>query len=217
MALCKCQRDTFWWTWKAELALIFLRLRTRERMRVASPEVVLVAYLARTLPQGLIVSHWQPSVFIICPRNNLPSSQAISLTAHTKYLLSNTEAKISCWKGHPGPKWPGKTRVFQCVCMCVHRTHRASSPNKLVPSTESTQGCHQQEGKTGTEQKQSLQLSPGTWELKEDQIQVTGPKIVSVFSHLFAELLQSFPYTLMQNTNNFLLELGGRAEQHPSH
>lgn len=38
----------------------------------------------------------------------------------------------------------------------------------------------------------------------------------SVFSHLFAELVQSFPYTLMQNPDNFLLEVGGRAEQHLS-
>lgn len=66
------------------------------------------------------------------------------------------------------------------------------------------------------QQKQSLQPSPGTWGLDEDQIWVTGSKMFPVFSHLFAELVQSFPYTLMQNPSNFLLEIGGRVEWHLS-
>lgn len=47
-------------------------------------------------------------------------------------------------------------------------------------------------------------------ELKEEQIRVTGSKM---FYHMFTELLQSFPYTLMQHPNNSVLERGDRAEQ----
>lgn len=70
--------------WKAELALIFLRLRTREPLRAGSTEVTLVVCLARTLPQELIVSHCQPSIFISCPTNSLPSSQLLSM--HTQNI-----------------------------------------------------------------------------------------------------------------------------------
>jgi len=197
--------------WKAEFALI-LRPRTREPVRVGSAEVIPVVCIARTLPRGLIVSACQPSIFISCPTNSLPSG-SVTPTACTEYLLSNTEAEISCWKEYLGPKWPGRRRVFlMCVYVCTQDTsHRLCK--QAVPSPESSQGFQQQKRKTRTEQKQSLQPSPGTWELNEDQICVTGTKMFYVFSHLFPELVQSFLYTLTDNLNNFLLEIGGRAEQ----
>lgn len=53
-----------------------------------------------------------------------PTLRLVSLAAHTEYLLSNTEAKISCQKGHPGPEWPGKRGwVFlMCVHVCIQDT-----------------------------------------------------------------------------------------------
>lgn len=98
---------------------------------------MLVVCLARTLPRGPITSHCQPGIFISCPTNLYhPALQSVALAAYTEYLLSNAEAKISCWKGGPGPERPGKRKGFlMCVYACVYTGH-------IEPALQ-TNWCHQ--------------------------------------------------------------------------
>lgn len=145
------------WPWKAEHALIFLRLRTREPVRAGNTEVMI---LCKDTAPGANCFPLSVQQLYQLPHKQL-ALLLVVLAAHTRYLLSNTDTKISWWKGHPGPKWPGKRGIF-LMCMYLYTQDTSSQFCKLVPSTESSQGFQQQERKTGTEQKQGLQPSPST-------------------------------------------------------
>lgn len=105
------------WPWKAELALIFLRLRTREAVRAGSTEVMLMVCLARTLPWGPITSHCQPSIFLSCPTNSLRFCR--SLLLHTQNIcFPILKPKSVAKKDIQDPNGLGREGVF--FLMCVH-------------------------------------------------------------------------------------------------
>lgn len=212
MALCKCGEaalcetsETQDVTLEGRVCFDFLKAEDRETGESWRHR----SHAARMLPQGLIAPLCQPSIYQL-PHKHSDSSWSRSL--HKQNICfqilkpkSVAEKDIQVLNGLEREGW------FLLMSVC---THQASSVNKLVPATESSQGFQQQVGETGTEKEKAKSAPlPGTWELKEEQIRVTGPKMVSLFHHVFAELVQSFPYTLMQHPNNFVLERGDRAKQ----
>lgn len=85
-----------------------------------------------------------------------------------------------------------------------------------------TNWCHQlkvprvssnRKGETGKEKEKAKSIAIARHAGAEGRTD-SGYWVKNVlFYHMFTELLQSFPYTLMQHPNNSVLERGDRAEQ----
>lgn len=102
---------------------------------------------------------------------------------------------------------------FLLMCVCTQDTSnqlckQTGAINWKFPGFPATGG-----GNWHRKRKSKVRSHQQARELKEEQIQVTGPKMFSVFYNMFSELVQSFHYILMQHPNNFVLERRDRAEQ----
>lgn len=175
--------------WKAEHALVFLRLRTRGPVRAGNTEVTM---LCKDTAPGANCFPLSVQQLYQLPHKQL-ALLLVVLAAHTQYLLSNTDAKISCWKGHLGPKWPGKRGVF---LMCLY-LYTQDTLSQFCKQTGAINWKFPGFPAVGEEnwhwtKARSTAITRHRSCMKT-RFRLLDQKMFFVFSHLFAELVQPFP------------------------